>query len=320
MTKKCLADKVAIITGGGRGLGRAFAEVFAQEGAKIVVVSRTKREIDEVAGEISRRGGKAIAVQADVRDEFEVREMVRRTISTFSKIDILVNNAGMMGPLGPITEIRKEDWEEVLGVNVTGMFLCSREVLRYMILQNSGNIINISSGAGHRKNWRDVHSLSYHVSKFAVEGFTKALSVQMNFPAAELRGITTLRCTGYAAQLRFAAPPCDAAPWGLCPLGPPESGCHSSPQQSWGVFWHILIKRYNIAVNAFSPGATDTQLIRSSLGESKDLQKPEEVVRAILFLATQSADTMTGESVDARYYRFTNEVILLPEETKFKLD
>lgn len=258
MTKKCLANKVAIITGGGRGLGRAFAEVFAQEGAKIVVVSRTKREIDEVAGQISGRGGKAIAVQADVRDEFEVREMVRGTISTFSKIDILVNKAGMMGPSGPITDIRKEDWEEVLGVNVTGMFLCSREVLRYMILQNSGNIINISSGAGHRKNWQDVHSLSYHVSKFAVEGFTKALSVQ--------------------------------------------------------------IKRYNIAVNAFSPGATDTQLIRSSLGESKDLQEPEEVVRAILFLATQSADTMTGESVDARYYRFTKEVILLPEETKFKLD
>lgn len=258
MKEKLLSNKVAVVTGGGRGLGRAFAEVFAQEGAEVAVISRSKREIDGVVEAISGRGGKAIAIQADVKSEFEVQEMVRKTIATFSKVDILVNNAGIMGPLGPITEIRKEDWEEVLAVNVTGMFVCSREVLRHMVLRNSGNIINISSGAGHRKNWRDVQSLAYNVSKFAVEGFTKALSVQ--------------------------------------------------------------VKKYNIAVNAFAPGFTDTQLSRSSSGQSKEWQKPEEVARAILFLATQTGETMTGESVDARYYRFTKEISLLPEERVLKLD
>lgn len=104
----------------------------------------------------------------------------------------------------------------------------------------------------------EVHGLSCHVSKFAVEGFTKALAVQ--------------------------------------------------------------VKKYNIAVNAFSPGPTDTRLLRSSLGKGKDWQKPEEVARAILFLATQTGETMTGESIDARYYRFTKEVFLLPEDRKFKLN
>ncbi len=257
MNEKILSDKVAIITGGGRGLGRAFATVFAQEGANVVVVSKTVQEIEEVAEEISRRGGRAIAIKADVKNEFEVQEMIRKTITTFSKIDVLVNNAGIMGLSGPITDLKKEDWEEVFAVNVTGMFLCSREVLRYMIPRHSGNIINISSGAGHRKNWPDAHALPYHVSKFAVEGFTKALAVQ--------------------------------------------------------------VKRYNIAVNAFSPGFTDTQLSRSSLGESKDWQKPEAVAKAILLLATQTGETMTGESVDARYYRFTKEILFLPEERIFKL-
>lgn len=147
MTEKLLSNNVAIITGGGRGLVKAIAEVFAQEGAEVVVVSRTKREVDEVADKISCQGGRAIAIEADVRNEFEVREMVKKTIATFSEIDILVNNAGIMGPLGPITELQKDDWEEVLAVNVTGMFFCSREVLGHMIPRNSGNIINMSSGA-----------------------------------------------------------------------------------------------------------------------------------------------------------------------------
>lgn len=116
-------------------------------------------------------------VATDVTVESEVENMVEQTLKEFGKIDILVNNAGVGGPLGLITGISKEAWDEVININLTGMFLCSRAVLRYMIKQGRGNIINMSSGAGRNRD--RARSLPYNVSKFGVEGMTYALAVQM---------------------------------------------------------------------------------------------------------------------------------------------
>ena len=172
-----LKDKVAIVTGGGQGIGRAISLGFAREGAHLVVCGRTPSYLEEVCGEARRVGASALPITTDVSREGDVGRMVRKALKVFGKIDILVNNAGVAGPRGLITEIAKEKWDEVLRVNLTGMFLCSRAVLGHMMERGTGAVINLSSGAGQRGS--RVRSLPYGVSKFGVEGFTCALAEQM---------------------------------------------------------------------------------------------------------------------------------------------
>ena len=172
-----LKHMVAIITGGGKGIGRSIALAFAEEGASLVICGRTGSLLEQVSREAQALGASVMSVATDVTVESEVEDMVERTLNKFGKIDILVNNAGVAGPLGLITDISKEAWDEVININLTGMFLCSRAVLRYMIKQGRGNIINMSSGAG--RNRHRVWRLPYNVSKFGVEGMTYALAVQM---------------------------------------------------------------------------------------------------------------------------------------------
>ncbi len=140
-----LDGKVAIITGGGRGIGRAIAMALTAEGAAVVLSARTGSEIEEVSREIQGRGHKALAVQADVSREEDVARMVARTLETFGRVDILVNNAGTNLPDRKVADLTLAEWNRVLEVNLTGPFLCSRAVLPPMMKQNSGKIINISS-------------------------------------------------------------------------------------------------------------------------------------------------------------------------------
>jgi NAD(P)-dependent dehydrogenase (short-subunit alcohol dehydrogenase family) len=176
MDKK-LKDVVTIVTGGGKGIGRAIAMGFAEEGASSVVCGRTFPLLEQVSQEARQIGATIIPVNADVSIEGEVKNVVEQALKTFGKIDVLVNNAGIPGPLDLVTDISKQTWDEVLDTNLTGMFLCSKWALRHMINRRTGNIINITSGAGRRGG--RVRSLPYNVSKFGVEGFTYALSVQM---------------------------------------------------------------------------------------------------------------------------------------------
>ncbi len=126
----------------------------------------------------------ALAIRTDVSRESEVTEMVKKALTSFSRIDILVNNAGITGLRGFITEIKAEEWDQMMNINVRGIFLCSKAVVPVMVKQKEGNIINLSSGAGTKR--RDdsflspVTSLPYSTSKFAVEGFTLALAAQLN--------------------------------------------------------------------------------------------------------------------------------------------
>lgn len=173
-----LVEKVAIITGGGRGIGRALALGFAGQGAKVLVASRTESEVSETAQAIRDAGGEALAVVTDVSRGEDVRQMVEAARRQWGRVDILVNNAGVAGPTESIQEVALDDFDKTWAINARGPFLCSQAVVPLLLKQGGGNIINVSSGAGQRKPRARVRSIAYQVSKFAVEGLTNALAVQ----------------------------------------------------------------------------------------------------------------------------------------------
>jgi NAD(P)-dependent dehydrogenase (short-subunit alcohol dehydrogenase family) len=144
-----LKDRVALITGGGRGIGRAIALAFAGEGADVAVSARGQAEIDRVAGEVQAAGRRAIAVPADVSRADQVRRMLDRTLTEFGRIDILVNNAGYARHF-PVAELTEEVWDTTMDVNLKGVFLCTQAVLPDMAARKSGCIITVASISGHR--------------------------------------------------------------------------------------------------------------------------------------------------------------------------
>ena len=171
-----LKDRVAIVTGGGVGIGRAIALAFAEEGALLVLASRNQANLEAVAGEIKTKGGRATVIKTDVSDESQVKKMVAQTLSEYGKVDILVNNSGIAGPTAAVADLELGGWNQTLSVDLTGAMLCSREVLKDMIPRGSGNIINISSLAGrHGMLLRSP----YTASKWALVGFTQTLSMEV---------------------------------------------------------------------------------------------------------------------------------------------
>ena len=164
-----LADQVAIVTGAGRGIGKAIAVAFAAEGAKVVCAARSGQEIDAVADEI---GGRAIA--CDVAKEAQVRGLIEQTLAAYGRIDILVNNAGAVAR--ELThELPVESWDRVIDVNLRGVFLCAKYALPSMLERGEGRIINISSGAGVHGG---VGRSAYAASKHGVMGLTKVWAAE----------------------------------------------------------------------------------------------------------------------------------------------
>jgi NAD(P)-dependent dehydrogenase (short-subunit alcohol dehydrogenase family) len=140
-----LTEKVAVITGGGRGIGRAIALKFSSEGAAVVVAARTQSEIEAVAQEIVRAGGRAKPVSADVAEEKECEKLIRAARSQFGRVDILINNAGHYGAAKPVEELIPEDWDRVIAVHLRGAYLLTRLVLPGMYARGAGVILNVSS-------------------------------------------------------------------------------------------------------------------------------------------------------------------------------
>ncbi len=220
-----LKDQVIIVTGGGRGIGKALSVGFAKEGAIVVLAGRTEADLAKTEGEIKQRGGRATSVKTDVTDENSVRKMVRRVIGEFGVIDTLVNNAGVSerqlnpGPSGkigvtdageplvapvrmdarfedgvtprvefkklkpevndgprPIVYLSKREWDTIIATNLTGIFLCSREVLPYMLKRGCGNIITVASGKGMSAVWGIP---AYVSSKHGVLGLMKQLAFEL---------------------------------------------------------------------------------------------------------------------------------------------
>jgi NAD(P)-dependent dehydrogenase (short-subunit alcohol dehydrogenase family) len=173
-----LSGRVALVTGGGRGIGRAIAAALARAGASMAVLARSAAQLDEVVSDITRAGGRAFACPADVTDRTAVESAVAAVGQTLGPIDLLVNNAGVGGPVGPLAEADPEEWWRCLEVNLRGPLLCSRAVLPGMLARRQGRIVNVASGAGTRA----IPDLSAYVtSKAALIRLTENL-------AAEVRG------------------------------------------------------------------------------------------------------------------------------------
>jgi 3-oxoacyl-[acyl-carrier protein] reductase len=171
-----LAGQVAIITGGGRGIGRAIAISYAEAGADVCVTARTASEIERVAAEIQYAGGKAIAVACDVSNRASVESMIEQTVAEFGRLDILVNNAGGGLERTLVGEDDPAAWQKVLEINLLGTYFCTRAALPHLKANGGGKIINIGSGMGHQPRAKNS---SYNVAKAGVWMLTRCLSMEL---------------------------------------------------------------------------------------------------------------------------------------------
>jgi NAD(P)-dependent dehydrogenase (short-subunit alcohol dehydrogenase family) len=237
-----LKDKVALVTGGASGIGRATAELFAREGARVAVADYSGEGSDTVKA-IQTAGGEAIFVQVDVSDSGQVTKMVETAFETYGRIDVLFNGAGILY-YGTLLETDEQAWNHVLSINLTGTYLCCRAVLPYMIRQGGGSIINVASTVGAHDAC--PNAVAYVTSKGGVTLFTKAVAID------------------HAKQ--------------------------------------------GVRVNALVPGATDTPMIRRALAPEAlealalsqpigRLGRPEELAKAVLFLASDDASFVTGTAM-----------------------
>ena len=176
-----LKDKVAIITGGGYGIGKAIAKAFVQEGATVVLAATTLPKLKETEKELQAMGGKVMAVQTDVRDEKQIKHMVDETIKAFGKIDILVNNSGIGGPTCNVVDMKLDEWNNILSIDLTGSMLCSREALKHMIPRKTGVVINLAAEGGRSGDGRSGYPMraGYCCAKMGVIGLTETLAQEV---------------------------------------------------------------------------------------------------------------------------------------------
>lgn len=170
-----LTDQVAVVTGGGRGIGRAIAAALAREGAAVALAARSAAELEVVAREIEQAGGRALAIPTDVRHEGAVEALARRVLGEWQRVDVLVNAAGV-ATFAPVTDSKLDDWDQMLAVNLRGAVLCCRAVLPAMTARRRGTIINVGSVVTSRSL---TGSAAYTASKYGLLGFSRVLAEEM---------------------------------------------------------------------------------------------------------------------------------------------
>jgi len=173
-----LKNKVAIITGARRGMGRTHALTLAKAGAKVVVSDISQEDCEKVVEEIKKDGGQAIAIKCDVSQKSEVEKMIKETIKKWGRVDILVNNAGIC-QFKPFLELSEEEWDRTINVNLKGYFLCAQAAAQEMAKQKSGAIVNIASVAMGQQGIGFANIAHYCASKGGVVGMTEALAVEL---------------------------------------------------------------------------------------------------------------------------------------------
>ena len=171
-----LENRVAIVTGAGRGIGQTIALAYAREGADLVLAARNISELEETASQIEKLGGRPQIIPTDVTDPGQVDRLAQSALERHSKIDVLVNNAGIAGPLGPAQDNDVAAWLETININLNGTFLCCRAVIPAMIRQGGGKIINLA-GAGATNAWSNMSA--YCSSKVAVVRLTEVLAQEL---------------------------------------------------------------------------------------------------------------------------------------------
>jgi NAD(P)-dependent dehydrogenase (short-subunit alcohol dehydrogenase family) len=242
-----LEGKVAIVTGGGHGIGKAYALGLAQEGAKIVIAEIDSRAGEAVALDLTRKGHAAMAVRTDVADRASAEEMARRAVAAYGRIDVLVNNAAIFATIPmsrePFDRIETDEWDRMMAVNLRGTWLASRSVIPDMRKRGYGKIINVSSGTALKGSASRIH---YVTSKAGVLGFTRTLAREVG--------------------------------------------------------------KDGICVNCIVPGSTlseekpaeDVVRMRTAAADERALkrvQRPEDLVGAVLFFASADSDFITGQSL-----------------------
>ncbi len=198
-----LAGKVALITGASRGIGRAIAASYADEGAQVFICGRNHLDVARAVAAISRDGGAIDGTDGDIAKPADVQRVVRQALDRFSTIDILVNNASLLGPRVPLADYDFTTWREVMATNLDGLFLVTREVLPVLMARRSGSIINLSSGVGRvgKAKWG-----AYAVSKAALEGFTQVLADELRSEGIRVNSVnpaatrTQMRARAYPAE------------------------------------------------------------------------------------------------------------------------
>ncbi len=198
-----LSGKVALITGGSRGIGRAIASAYADQGAGVFICGRNPADIAATVDAVRRAGGIIDGTSGDIARPDDVRRIVGQAVQRFSAIDILVNNASLLGPRVAIAEYDFADWRKVLDVNLNGLFLITHAVLPFMLARRSGAIINLTSGVGRvgKAKWG-----AYAVSKAALEGFTQVLADELRGEGIRVNSVnpaatrTQMRAEAYPAE------------------------------------------------------------------------------------------------------------------------
>jgi len=195
-----MQGKVVLITGGGRGIGRASVGLFAKEGAKVAFCARSEGEVLGVAKEIRATGGICQAFHADISSQREVHRMLNQVIETWGRIDLLINNAGVLGPSKPLATYPSEAWDEVIRINLNGTYYVTKAVLRGMIPRRSGCILSLSSSVGRkgRAKWG-----AYAASKFGLEGMMQVLADEV-----KPFGIRVIAFNPEATRTRMRAKAC----------------------------------------------------------------------------------------------------------------
>ncbi len=236
-----LDGKVAMVTGAGRGIGRATALRFAREGAVVICCSRTAAQIEETAALIRQAGGQVAAIVANVGDEAEVDRLFATLAQFGGRLDVLVNNAATLKPQ-PLMEMSVADWDATLAVNLRGAFLCGQRAMWLMAAQSGGAIINLGSLSGVANVEKFPGLSAYNVSKYGILGLTEIMAVEG--------------------------------------------------------------KPYHIRVNAVSPGAVDTQMLREAAPHLRTSTTPADIADTILYLASDRAHHLNGANIIV----FSNEL------------
>ncbi|HVB33570.1 MAG TPA: SDR family NAD(P)-dependent oxidoreductase [Patescibacteria group bacterium] len=205
-----LQDKVAIITGGGSGIGKAIAKAYVREGAKVLLAARNLANLENTAKELKGMGGTVQFTQTDITSEQQVIDMVAGTMKMFGQIDILVNNSGIGGPTCNVVDMKLSEWNEILATDLTGSMLCARETLKHMIPRKNGTIINLGAEGGRSGDGRSGYPMraGYCCAKMGVIGLTETLAQEVGeynirvncLSAAAVKGDRFLRVMAGRAQ------------------------------------------------------------------------------------------------------------------------